>query len=64
MCHNAPTSMKVVHEVAKLNVKNFIACHSNYLFTKEEAIENTKKLKQYPGVIMTQQYMILLVPRD
>ncbi|MCQ1529618.1 amidohydrolase family protein [Lutispora saccharofermentans] len=52
MCHNAPTSMKIVHEVAKVGVKKFIACHSNYLFTKDEAVENTKKLRQYPGVII------------
>lgn len=52
MIHNAPTSMKKVHEVAKLGVKNLIACHSNYLFTRNEAVENTKKLKQYPGIII------------
>lgn len=52
MVHNAPTSMKKVHEVAKMGVKNLIACHSNYLYTKEEAVENTKKLREYPGVII------------
>lgn len=52
MCHNAPTSKKIVHEVAKLGLNNFIACHSNYLFTTEEAVENTKILKQNSGVII------------
>lgn len=50
--HNAPTSMKVVHEVARLGVKRLIAAHSNYLFTREEAVENTRKLREYPGVII------------
>ncbi|MHB8919163.1 MAG: amidohydrolase family protein, partial [Desulfocucumaceae bacterium] len=52
MIHNAPTSMKVVHEVAKMGVQRLIAAHSNYLFTLEEAVENTRKLRQYPGVII------------
>ncbi len=50
--HNAPTSMKKVHEIAQLGVKNLIAAHSNYLFTLEESLENTRKLRQYPGVII------------
>ncbi|HYE81424.1 MAG TPA: hypothetical protein VEG39_04555 [Clostridia bacterium] len=50
--HNAPTSMKKVHEIAQLGVKRLIAAHSNYLYTLEEAVENTKKLRQYPGVII------------
>lgn len=52
MCHNAPTSMKKVHEIAKMGVKHFIACHSNYLFTKDEAVENGKYLKEFYGVIL------------
>ncbi len=52
MCHNAPTSMKQIHEVAKMGVKQFICCHSNYLFTKDEAVENTKYLRQFDGVII------------
>ncbi len=52
LCHNAPTSKKIIHEVAKLGINKFVACHSNYLFTKEEAVENTKYLKQYSGVII------------
>lgn len=52
MIHNAPTSMKTVHEVARMGVKRLIAAHSNYLFTTGEAVENTKKLRQYPGVII------------
>jgi len=52
MCHNAPTSMKRVHEVAKMGVKHFIACHSNYLFTTEEAVENGKFLHEHYGVIL------------
>lgn len=52
LCHNAPTSKKIIHEVAKVGVNKFVACHSNYLFTKEEAVENTKILKQYSGVII------------
>jgi len=50
--HNAPTSMKKVHEIAKMGVKRFIAAHCNFLFTTEEAVENTKKLRQYPGIII------------
>lgn len=52
LAHNAPTSMKVVHEVAKMGVPRFIAAHSNYLFTLDEGVENTKELRQYPGVII------------
>ncbi len=52
IAHNAPTSMKVVHEIAAMGMKRFIAAHSNYLYTLEESIENTRKLKQYPGVII------------
>jgi imidazolonepropionase-like amidohydrolase len=50
--HNAPTSMKRVHEIAALGVQTLIAAHSNYLYTLEEALENTKKLRLYPGVII------------
>ena len=50
--HNAPTSMKTVHEIAKMGVRRLIAAHSNYLYTLEEAVENTKKLRLYPGVII------------
>jgi imidazolonepropionase-like amidohydrolase len=52
LAHNAPTSMKKVHEIAKLGVQRFIAAHSNYLYTLDEAVENTKKLRQYPGLII------------
>lgn len=52
MIHNAPTSMKVVHEVALMGVRRLIAAHSNYLYTLEECVENTRKLRQYPGVII------------
>ncbi len=50
--HNAPTSMKTIQEVAKMGANNFIAAHSNYLYTKDEAIENTLRLKQNKGVII------------
>lgn len=50
--HNAPTSMKTIQEAAKMGANNFIAAHSNYLYTKDEAIENTLKLKQNKGVII------------
>ncbi len=51
--HNAPTSMKVVHDMAKMRFKRMIAAHSNYLFTREEAIENTLKLKdENPDIII------------
>lgn len=52
MCHNAPTSKKKVREIARMGVKHFIACHSNYLFTTEEAVENGHFLKDYYGVIL------------
>ena len=52
MCHNAPTSMKKVQEVAKMGLNHFIACHSNYLFTRDEAVVNTMELKQNYGVII------------
>ncbi len=52
IAHNAPTSMKKVHEIAKLGVQTLIAAHSNYLYTRDEAVENTKKLRLYPGVII------------
>lgn len=52
IAHNAPTSMKVVHEVAKMGLKRLIAAHSNYLYTLEESLENTYKLREYPGVII------------
>ncbi|MDP3046830.1 MAG: hypothetical protein Q8O07_05070, partial [Chloroflexota bacterium] len=50
--HNAPTSMKTIQEAAKMGANNFIAAHSNYLYTKDEAIENALKLKQNKGVII------------
>ena len=50
--HNAPTSMKTIQEAAKMGANRFIAAHSNYLYTKDEAIENTLKLKQNKGVII------------
>ncbi len=50
--HNAPTSMNTIQEVAKLGAKRFIAAHSNYLYTKDEAVENTLKLKKNKGVII------------
>jgi imidazolonepropionase-like amidohydrolase len=52
IAHNAPTSMKIVHEIAKIGVQTLIAAHSNYLYTTEEAVENTKKLRLYDGVII------------
>ena len=52
MCHNAPTSKKKVREIAQMGVKKFIACHSNYLFTRDEAIENGHFLKDHYGVIL------------
>lgn len=50
--HNAPTSMKIVHEISQMGLNSFVAAHSNYLFTLEEAIENTKYIKQFPGVVI------------
>jgi imidazolonepropionase-like amidohydrolase len=52
IAHNAPTSMDVVHQVAAMGLKRLIAAHSNYLYTLEESLENTRKLKQYSGVII------------
>ena len=52
MIHNAPTSMHIVHEIAKMNLPTLIACHSNYLFTTDECVENGKFLKQFPGVVL------------
>ncbi|HBA55609.1 MAG TPA: amidohydrolase, partial [Syntrophorhabdus aromaticivorans] len=52
MIHNAPTSKYIVHEIAKMGLNTLIACHSNYLFTKDECVENGKYLKQFPGVIL------------
>lgn len=52
MIHNAPTSMHIVHEIAKMNLTTLIACHSNYLFTTDECVENGKYLKQFPGVVL------------
>lgn len=53
MMHNAPTSRDIVREIVKMQIPNMIACHSNYLFTTEECIENSKYLKQLnPGIIL------------
>ncbi|MDO5563240.1 MAG: amidohydrolase family protein, partial [Synergistaceae bacterium] len=52
MCHNAPTSKYIVHEIAKLELPTFICCHSNYLFTTDECVENGRYLKQFPGVVL------------
>jgi len=52
LVHNAPPSMEKVHEIAKMGIKRLIAAHSNYLYTLEESVENTKKLRQNPGVII------------
>lgn len=51
--HNAPTSMNVVHDIARMKLKRMVAAHSNYLFTREEAIQNTLKLKdENPDIII------------
>jgi hypothetical protein len=52
MIHNAPTSKHIVHEIAKMKLPTLIACHSNYLFTTEECVENGKYLKQFEGVVL------------
>ncbi len=52
MIHNAPTSKYIVHEIAKMGLNTLICCHSNYLFTKDESVENGRYLKQFPGVIL------------
>jgi len=52
MIHNAPTSKHIVHEIARMNLPTLIACHSNYLFTTDECVENGKFLKQFPGVVL------------
>jgi len=52
LVHNAPPSMEKVHEIAKMGLEHLIAAHSNYLYTLEESVENTKKLRQNPGVII------------
>ncbi|MDR3331260.1 MAG: amidohydrolase family protein [Synergistaceae bacterium] len=53
MMHNAPTSRDIVHEIVKMKIPNTIACHSNYLFTMEECVENGKFLKSlYPEIIL------------
>ena len=52
MIHNAPTSKYIVHEVARMGLPTLIACHSNYLFTTDECVENGKFLKQFPNVIL------------
>lgn len=50
--HSAPTSMNAIQDVARLGAKRFIAAHSNYLYTKDEAIAMVHILKQNPGVII------------
>ena len=45
MIHNAPTSKYIVHEIAKMGLNTLICCHSNYLFTTEECVENGRYLK-------------------
>lgn len=35
-----------------MGLNHFIACHSNYLFTRDEAVVNTMELKQNYGVII------------
>ncbi|NCB26980.1 MAG: hypothetical protein EOM62_16205 [Bacteroidia bacterium] len=52
MIHNAPTSKHIVHEIAKMGLNTLICCHSNYLFTKDECVENGRYLKQFPGVVL------------
>ncbi len=52
IAHNAPTSMKMVHEIADMGINKLIAAHSNYLFNYEESLENTRKLRRYEGVII------------
>lgn len=52
MLHNAPTSKYIVHEIAKIGLETLICCHSNYLFTMEECVENGRYLKQFPGVVL------------
>jgi len=52
MVHNAPPSMHIVHELAKMGIQTLVACHSNYLFTTEECVENGKYLKQFDGVVL------------
>ena len=52
MIHNAPTSKYIVHEIAKMGLSTLICCHSNYLFTTEECVENGSYLKQFPGVVL------------
>lgn len=52
MIHNAPTSKYIVHEIAKMGLNTLICCHSNYLFTTEECVENGRYLRQFPGVIL------------
>ena len=52
MIHNAPTSKYIVHEIAKMGLSTLICCHSNYLFTTEECVENGRYLKQFPGVVL------------
>ncbi|MEG1602276.1 MAG: hypothetical protein RR340_01525 [Cloacibacillus sp.] len=52
MIHNAPTSKYIVHEIAKMGLETLICCHSNYLFTTEECVENGRYLKQFPGVVL------------
>ena len=52
MIHNAPTSKYIVHEIAKMGLNTLICCHSNYLFTTDECVENGRYLKQFPGVVL------------
>lgn len=53
MMHNAPTSRDIVHEIVKMKIPHSIACHSNYLYTTDECIENSKYLRKLnPNVIL------------
>lgn len=53
MMHNAPTSRDIVQEIAEMKIPNMIACHSNYLYTKDECVENSKYLKELnPDIIL------------
>lgn len=50
LLHHTPSTTKKVLELSKRGLKGFVPCHSNCLFTPEEAVETAKKLRAQEGV--------------
>ena len=52
--HNAPPSMEKVFQISSCGLNNLlIAAHSNYLFTMDEAIKQTRRIKKNSAIIDT-----------